>query len=159
VGADKAYAELVSNYPAALTPAVNLSRLIAAANAKKMPRPKVRSMRLPRRPQKKKRHITNSRIGYAKNKLWPQARQAAEEYARAVSEWQADAEDLGRCGYRGPRCKNKGEENYFSQTALTAWPNAIEVAGAQFELAWMAHRKQKLREISEMRDRPSRSLR
>src|SRR4030095_13591228 len=37
VEADKAYAELAARYPAALTPATNLYRLIAAANSKKMP--------------------------------------------------------------------------------------------------------------------------
>jgi soluble lytic murein transglycosylase len=45
-------------------------------------------------------------------------------------------------GYAARDAKNKGEENYFLQTALTTWPNAIEGAAAQFELAWMAHDNQ-----------------
>jgi hypothetical protein len=35
--------------------------------------------------------------------------------------------------------KNKGEEQYFLGAALANYPNAVEVAQAQFELAWMAH--------------------
>ena len=35
--------------------------------------------------------------------------------------------------------RNKAEEQYFLGGALVKFPNAVEVASAQFELAWDAH--------------------
>src|SRR5690606_13237854 len=40
---------------------------------------------------------------------------------------------------RPPRRVSFTISRYFLSNALAAWPTAIEVAGAQFELAWMQH--------------------
>ena len=53
-------------------------------------------------------------------------------------------------GYEARDAKNKVEENYFLQTALTVFPNAVEVAGAQFELAWLRHDAGNFAESSRM---------
>ena len=150
VEADKAYAELASNYPAALTPAVNLGRLIAAANAKKMPEAQNAFNAIPAAAAEKEKAYYELTLGYAKNKLWPQAHQPAEEMKQKFPNGKLTPKAWVDAGYAARDAKNKGEENYFLRTALTAWPNAIEVAGAQFELAWMAHEDKNFAKSSEM---------
>jgi len=139
VEADKAYADLASNYASALTPAVNLNRQIAAANAKKMQDAQTAFNAIPASAPEKERAYYELTQGYAKNKLWLQARQNAEEMRQKFPSSKLTPKTWADAGYAARDAKNKGEENYFLQTALTAWPNAVEVAGAQFELAWMEH--------------------
>jgi len=148
--ADKAYADLSLNYPAALTPAVNLNRLIAAANAKKMPEAQSAFNAMPASAAEKEKAYYELTLGYAKNKLWPQARQTAEEMKQRFPNGKLTPKAWVDAGYAARDAKNKGEENYFLRTALTAWPGAIEVAGAQFELAWMAHEEKNFAKSSEM---------
>jgi soluble lytic murein transglycosylase len=46
--------------------------------------------------------------------------------------------------------KNRSEESYFLNLAHTAYPNAIEVAQAQFEAAWTAHGSGNFAQSSQM---------
>ena len=46
--------------------------------------------------------------------------------------------------------KNKGEEQFFLGAALSNYPNAVEVAQAQFELAWMAHEAKDFQRSSQL---------
>ena len=139
VEADKAYADLAINYAATLTPAVNLNRVIAAANVRKMADAQNAFNAIPISAPEKEKAYYELAQGYAKNKLWPQARQYAEEMRQKFPSGKLTPKTWADAGYAARDAKNKGEENYFLQTALTAWPNAVEVAGAQFELAWMEH--------------------
>ena len=150
IEADKAYAEIATNYPNALTPATNLNRLIAAASAKRMPDAQNAFNAIPASAAEKEKAYYELALGYAKNRLWPQARQTAEEMRRAFPNGKLTPKAWVDAGYAARDAKNKGEENFFLQTALTAWPNAIEVAGAQFELAWMAHEDKNFAKSSEM---------
>ncbi len=88
--------------------------------------------------------------GHAKNKLWPDARRWAEEMRQKFPAGKLTPKAWVDAGYAARDAKNKGEENYFLQTALTAWPAAIEVAGAQFELAWLQHENGNFTESSRM---------
>jgi soluble lytic murein transglycosylase len=89
-------------------------------------------------------------LGYAKNRLWPQARQYADEMRQKFPNGKLTPKTWVDAGYAARDAKNKGEENYFLQTALTAWPNAVEVAGAQFELAWIEHENKNYERSSRM---------
>jgi soluble lytic murein transglycosylase len=77
--------------------------------------------------------------GYAANRLWPQTRTAAEEMRVKFPRSKLTPKAWVNAGYAARDAKNKLEESYFLRTALTAFPQAIEVAGAQFELAWLEH--------------------
>ena len=46
--------------------------------------------------------------------------------------------------------KNKLEESYFLRTAVASYPNAIDVAQAQFELAWIEHDNNNFAQSSQM---------
>jgi soluble lytic murein transglycosylase len=142
VEADKAYSALAANFSTSLTPAVNLNRLIAAAGAKNMANAQTAFIAIAAGAKEKEKAYYELVLGYAKNKLWPQARQYAEEMKQKFPSGALTPKTWTDAGYVARDAKNKGEENYFLQAALTAWPNAVEVAGAQFELAWMAHDSQ-----------------
>src|SRR5688572_5111592 len=148
--ADKAYGELAANFSTSLTPTTNLNRLIAAANAKKMPEAQSAFNAIPASAAEKERAYYELALGYAKNKLWPQARQTAEEMRRAFPNGKLTPKAWVDAGYAARDAKNKGEENSFLRAALTTWPAAIEVAGAQFELAWMEHENKNFARSSEM---------
>jgi soluble lytic murein transglycosylase len=137
--ADKAYSNLAANFASSLTPAVNLNRLIAAAGAKNMTNAQAAFNAIPVSASEKEKAYYELVQGFAKNKLWPQARQYADEMKQKFPSGSLTTKTWTDAGYAARDAKNKGEENYFLQTALSTWPNAVEVAGAQFELAWMAH--------------------
>ena len=150
IEADKAYAELASVFASTLTSETNLNRLIAAANAKKMANAQIAFNAIPASAEEKEKAYYELTLGYAKNKLWPQARQYAEELREKFPNGALTTKAWVDAGYAARDAKNKGEENFFLRTALTAWPNAIEVAGAQFELAWMEHEANNFAKASEM---------
>jgi soluble lytic murein transglycosylase len=139
VEADKAYSSAAASFSSSLTPEDNLNRLIAAANAKNMSNAQAAFNNIPAPAKEKEKAYYELVVGYAKNKLWQQARQYAGEMKQRFPSGSSTVKAWVDAGYAARDAKNKGEENYFLQTALTAWPNAVEVAGAQFELAWMEH--------------------
>jgi soluble lytic murein transglycosylase len=150
VEADKAYGDLAAGFSSSLTPAVNLTRLTAAANAKKMPEAQSAFNAIPAASMEKEKAYYELVLGYAKNRLWPQARQYAEEMRLKYPTGLLTPKTWVDAGYAARDAKNKGEENYFLRAALTAYPNAVEVAGAQFELAWMEHEAKNFTRSSEM---------
>jgi len=137
--ADKAFAQLAANYPSALTPEINLERLVTLANAKKMGDAEAAFMAIPSNSLVKERAHYELTNGYAKNKLWPDARRTAEEMRRAYPNGKLTPKAWVDAGLAARDAKNRGEEQYFLGAALANYPNAVEVAQAQFELAWLAH--------------------
>ena len=94
-------------------------------------------------------------VGYARAKLWPDARAAADEMRVKFPNGKLTPKAYTDAGYAARDAKNKGEETYFLSTALTVFPNAVEVAGAQFELAWLKPRRRKFcREFNDVRRTP-----
>jgi soluble lytic murein transglycosylase len=78
-------------------------------------------------------------LGYAKAKMWPQVRQTADEMRRNFPDGALVPKTLIDAGLAARDQKNRMEEGYFLNLAHTAYPNAIEVAQAQFEAAWYQH--------------------
>ncbi len=139
VEADKAFATLAASYPSALTAELQLERLVTLANAKKMAEAQAALMAIPESSPIKEQAHYELVTGYAKNKLWPDARRTAEDMRRAYPNGKLTVKAWVDAGIAARDAKNKGEEQYFLGAALANYPNAIEVAQAQFELAWLAH--------------------
>lgn len=137
--ADKAFATVAISYPGELTPAVNLKRLVAAANAKNMPAAQGAFIAIPASAKEKEQAHYELVTGYAKNRLWPDARREAEAMRAAFRSGVLVPKAWVDAGLAARDQKNKGEEQFFLGAALANYPNAVEVAQAQFELAWMAH--------------------
>ncbi len=148
--ADRAYNDLVQNFPAAATAAVNFRRVVTLSNLKKMPEAKTAFNLIPATAPEKEDAYYQLAIGYAKAKLWPDARATVDEMRQKFPNGKLTPKAFTDAGYAARDAKNKGEETYFLNTALTIFPNAIEVAGAQFELAWLQHENGNFAESSRM---------
>lgn len=137
--ADKAFAALVTGFPASLTPELNLKRVVTLASVKKMSDAQAAFNAVPSSSNEKEQAYYELLIGYARNKLWPDARRTAEEMRQAFPNGKLTPKAWVDAGLAARDAKNKGEEQYFLGAALANYPNAVEVAQAQFEIAWMAH--------------------
>ena len=89
-------------------------------------------------------------LGYAKAKMWPQARSTADEMRRNFPSGTLVAKTLIDAGLAARDAKNRTDEGYFLNTAVAAYPNAIEVAQAQFEAAWFQHEQSNFAISSQM---------
>lgn len=134
-----AYNNLVTNFPASVTPEVQLKRLIASAGAKRMPDAQVAFIAIPSSAKEKEEAYYQLAVGYARSRMWPQARSTVDEMRQKFPAGRLAPKAFVDSGTAAREAKNKGEELYFLRTALTAFPNAVEVASAQFELAWAEH--------------------
>lgn len=148
--ADRAYGDLILNFAASATPAVHLKRLTALSILKKMPEAQGAFNLIPTRAKEKEEAYYQLAIGYAKAKMWPNARQTAEEMRQKFPAGTLTPKAFVDAAMAARDSKNKLEETYFLRTALSAYPNAVEVAGAQFELAWLEHDNNNVAESSQM---------
>ena len=148
--ADKAFASLVTGFPAELTPAVQLKRIVAAANAKNMSSAQGAFNAIPASAKEKERAHYELVQGYANNRMWPDARREADAMRRAYPTGLLTPKAWADAGFAARDAKDKGEEQFFLGTALANYPNAVEVAQAQFELAWMAHERRDFARSSQL---------
>jgi soluble lytic murein transglycosylase len=76
---------------------------------------------------------------HAKSRQWEMARTAHAEMRRAFPEHTHTKRALVAAGQIAKDAKNNFEAANFFRAAVAAYPGAVEVAQAQFELAWAAH--------------------
>lgn len=69
----------------------------------------------------------------------PDARRIADEMRSKFPNGKLTPKAWVDAGMSAREAKNKGEEQSFLRTAVSQFPTAVEVAGAQFELAWLEH--------------------
>ncbi len=134
-----AYVSLATSFPAAATPQVRLRRLTAHANSGKMPDALAAFNSLPEAAKEREEGYRQLVLGYAKARMWPQARSTADEMRQSFPNGTLVAKTLIEAGLAARDAKNRTDEGYFLNTAVAAFPNAIEVATAQFEAAWFQH--------------------
>ncbi|MBS1796178.1 MAG: transglycosylase SLT domain-containing protein [Acidobacteria bacterium] len=134
-----AYTTLAAAFPNALTADVNLRRLITFSNVKNMTEAQNAFNLIPAGAKEKEEAYYNLALGYAKNRLWANARTTAEEMRQRLPAARLTPKTWIDAGMAARDAKSKADENYFLQTAVAAFPNAVDVAKAQFELAWLQH--------------------
>lgn len=134
-----AYGDLATNFPSAVTPQMQLRRLTALANSGKMPDALNAFNSLPISAKEREDGYRQLVLGYAKAKMWPQARSTMDEMRQKFPNGVLVPKTLIDAGLAARDSKNRTDEGYFLNTAVAAYPNAIEVAQAQFELAWFQH--------------------
>lgn len=137
--AEKAYAELASSFPASVTPAINLKRLTVFSNLRKAADAQGTFIRIPLSAKEKQEAYYQLALAYARARMWPQARQTAEEMRQKYPTGSLTPKAWVDAGMAARDAKNKADEQYLLRAAVANFPNAVEVASAQFELAWMEH--------------------
>ena len=134
-----AFADLAANFPAAVTPLTQVRRMAALTNAGRMPDAQNVFNSLPLAAKERDEGYRQLVLGYAKAKMWPQVRSTADEMRQKFPAGTLVAKTLIDAGLAARDAKNRTDEGYFLNTAVAAYPNAIEVAMAQFEAGWFQH--------------------
>ncbi|MGC2239003.1 MAG: transglycosylase SLT domain-containing protein [Pyrinomonadaceae bacterium] len=137
--AQTAYDNLLLSFPNAATPQIQLKRIITFSNVRKMTEAQNAFNSIPQSAKEKEEAAYQLALGYAKNRLWAQARAATDEMRRNFPNGNLTPKAFIDVGMSARDAKNKLEETYFLQTSINYYPNATAVAGAQFELAWLEH--------------------
>lgn len=148
--AAKAYSALAASFPNALTPEINLKRIVTFANTKNMTEAQNAFNALPVSAKEKEEAYYQIVSGYAKNRLWTQTREIAGEMRTKFPNGKLTPKAWIDAGMTARDAKNKAEEIYFLQSAVSAYPNAVDVAKAQFELAWLQHESKNYQISSQM---------
>ncbi len=139
VEATNAYLLLANNFPNSLTPQTRLKRLTAQANSGRMVDAQSALSSLPESAAEREEGYRQLVLGYVKTKQWPQARTTADEMRQKFPTGKLVAKTYIDAGLAARDAKNRAEEGYYFNTAVAAFPNAVEVAQAQFESAWFQH--------------------
>lgn len=133
-----AYGDLVTRFPTAATPQAKLRRLTAWVSSGK-PGSEDLLRLIPESAKEREEGYRQLVLGYVRSRIWPQARQAADEMRQKYPSGTLVAKTLIDAGLAARDARNRIDEGYFLNTAVAAYPNAVEVAQAQFEAAWFQH--------------------
>ncbi len=137
--AQKAFDNLFSTYPNSANAANQLKRLTVFSNLRKMPEAQAAFFGIQATANEKVEAYNQLARGYANSRLWMQAKSTLDEMRRNFPNNPQTVKTIVGVGMLARDQKNKADESYLLQTALTSYPNAVEVAQAQFELAWLQH--------------------
>jgi soluble lytic murein transglycosylase len=87
---------------------------------------------------------------YARAKQWEQARATAEELRRSFPNSNFTPRAFVALGQIAQEAKNPTDASYFLRAAVNGFSSSIEVAQAQFDLAWQEHEAKNYSESSRM---------
>ena len=87
---------------------------------------------------------------YARARQWDQARATAEELRRSFPNSNFTPRTFVAVGQIASDANNSADASYFKRAAVNGFGNSIEVAQAQFDLAWEAHQAKNYSESSRM---------
>jgi soluble lytic murein transglycosylase len=145
-----AYGVLIQGFPNTATPQIHLKRLAASSNLRRMPEAQSAFNSIPQTAKEKEDAYYRLAVGYAKARQWEQARTTVEEMRRVFPKSVFTPKALIDVGMAARDAKNKTDESYFLKTAVAGYPDAVEVAQAQFELAWLEHENSNFAASSQM---------
>lgn len=139
--ADKTYSELYSAYPASAGTAVRLRHLTALSSLRKPAEARAIFNGIPDAASEKESAYYHLAMANARARQWPEARRVAEEMRQKFPNGKLTPKAWVDAGMVARDAKNRLEEQALLRAAVVNFPNAVEVAQAQFELAWLEHEK------------------
>jgi soluble lytic murein transglycosylase len=149
--ASDAYTDAFTRFPGTITPAAQLRRGIALSIQKRTPDAVAALNQIPASAGETRAQALYYAVqAYANARQWDGARSTLDSMRTASpqSSWTVRAYLLAGAAARD--ANNSASETLFFRTALSAYPQAIEVAQAQFELAWMTHDSKNYAESSRL---------
>jgi soluble lytic murein transglycosylase len=149
--AAKSYNEALTAFPNLFSAPLNFRRGVSLALAKKPDEAAAAFTLVPLAAgeQKAESYYQLARA-YAAAKNWLGAKQTAGEMTRNFPGSSWTPKTIISLGMLARDASNKTDESYFFNTALNLYPNALEVAQAQFELAWLQHDQKNFAVSSQM---------
>jgi peptidoglycan lytic transglycosylase len=146
-----AYGEAFARFPATATNENQLRRGIAAANARKTTDAVSALNSVPAAAgETRAEALFYLAQTYARARQWEQARATVEEMRRVFPASSFTPKAFVTVGQIAQEAKNDVDANYFKRAAVNGFSSSIEVAQAQFDLAWDAHEARNFTESSRM---------
>ncbi len=146
-----AYTEAFAKFPASAVTTNQLRKGIAAYNVRKVSDAVAALTSVPTSAgETRAEALFYLAQTYARARQWEQARATVEELRKNFSNSSFAPRAFVAVGQIAEDAKNMGDATYFFRSAVNSFPNAIEVAQAQFELAWEAHDAKNFAESSRM---------
>lgn len=146
-----AFGEAFAKFPATATTENQLRRGIAAYNGRKIPEAVSALTAVPTSAgELKAEALFYLAQTYARARQWEPARATAEELRRSFPNSNFTPKAFVSVGQIAQEAKNPTDASYFLRAAVNGFPNSIEVAQAQFDLAWQAHDARNYAESSRM---------
>jgi len=146
-----AYSDAFAKFPATATTENQLRRGIAAFNARKTPEAVAALSAIPTSAgETRAEALFYLAQTYARAKQWEQARGTAEELRRVFPNSNFTPRAFVAVGQIAQDANNQADASYFKRAAVSGFGSSIEVAQAQFDLAWDAHEAKNYSESSRM---------
>jgi soluble lytic murein transglycosylase len=146
-----AYSDAFAKFPATATTENQLRRGIAAYSARKTPEAVAALSAVPTSARETRAEaLFYLAQTYARARQWEQARATAEELRRTFPASSFTPRTFVAVGQLAKEAKNQPDASYFLRAAVNGFADSIEVAQAQFDLAWEAHEARNFAESSRM---------
>ncbi|HEV2836259.1 MAG TPA: transglycosylase SLT domain-containing protein [Pyrinomonadaceae bacterium] len=146
-----AYGDAFAKFPATATPQSQLRRGIAAYSLRRTTDAVAALNSIPTSTgETRAEALYYLAQTYARAKQWEQARSTAEELRRAFPTSNFTPKTFVAVGQIAEDAKNDVDANYFLRAAVNGFSSSLEVAQAQFDLAWATHEARNFAESSRM---------
>jgi soluble lytic murein transglycosylase len=146
----QAYNEAFARFPAAVNAQMQLRRVIAAANARRIADAVNALNTIPSSAEGRAEALYNLAQTYARLKQWDAARSTVEELRRSFPNSTFTARALVSVGQIAEDAHNDADASYFLRTAVNSFQGSADVAQAQFDLAWESHQNKNYAESSRL---------
>lgn len=146
-----AYTTAVTSFPGSLTPAMQMRRVLAASESRRLPEATTALAAMPTSAgELRAQAMFNLAQTYGYAKQWAQARSIADELHRTFpgSSWSVRA--FAQLGQYAESQKDDVDAGYFYRAALNFYPGKSEVTPAQFYIAWKSHESKNYAESSRL---------
>ncbi len=146
-----AYSDAFAKFPATATTENQLRRGIAAYSVRKTPDAVSSLSAIPTSAgETRAEALFYLAQTYGRARQWEQARATAEELRRAFPNSNFTPRAFVALAQIAQEAKNQADASYFRRAAVNGFSSSIEVAQAQFDLAWEAHEAKNYSESSRM---------
>lgn len=151
VDAAQAYSDSFSRFPSTATSQTQLHRVVAAANTKKLPDAVIALNAIPLSAgEVRAEALYNVALAQARSRQWPQARTTLDELRRSFASSSFTPRAWVGVGQIAEDANNDADASYFLRTAVSSYQGSVDVAQAQFDLAWMTHEAKDFAESSRL---------
>lgn len=149
--AASAYSDAFARFPDTASEAARLRRVIAAATARKTSDAVIGLNAIPSSAgETRAEALYHVAQAYARARQWELARSSVEDLRRSFPNSPFTPRALASVGQIAEDANNQADASYFLRTAVNSFQGSVEVAQAQFDLAWLAHEAKNYSESSKL---------
>ncbi|HEV2828092.1 MAG TPA: transglycosylase SLT domain-containing protein [Pyrinomonadaceae bacterium] len=149
--AAQSYSDTFARFPNTATPEAGLRRVIAAANVRKTTDAVSALNAIPSSAgETRAEALYYVAQTHARTKQWDQARATIDELRRSYPTSLFTPRALVSVGQIAKDANNDADASYFLRAAVSGYSESMEVAQAQFDLAWDTHQEKNFSESSKL---------